>query len=84
MCLPKLFTEKNVGGIDRLLRLVVGVVFLAAALFANLELWVKLLFGLIALAGLGTGLLSHCTLYSLIGFSTLPKDSYKSLGKNKR
>ena len=59
---------KNVGGIDRVLRIVVGLA-LIAGFFLNTDgayRWAYLL-GIIPLA---TGLLSSCPLYSIIGIST--------------
>ena len=59
---------KNVGGIDRVLRIVVGLA-LIAGFFLNTDgayRWAYLL-GIIPLA---TGLLSTCPLYSIIGIST--------------
>lgn len=61
---------KNVGGIDRALRIVVGLA-LIAGFFLNTEgayRWAYLL-GIIPLA---TGLLSTCPLYSVLGISTCP------------
>ena len=63
--------KTNVGGIDRILRIAVGIALLAAYfLMPGFGYrWVFILFGLIAL---GTGLLKTCPLYSLIGFSSCP------------
>ncbi|MEN9410460.1 MAG: hypothetical protein RL216_2434 [Pseudomonadota bacterium] len=61
---------KNVGGIDRVLRIVVGLA-LIAGFFLNTDgayRWAYLL-GIIPLA---TGLLSTCPLYSILGISTCP------------
>lgn len=65
--------KTNVGGIDRTLRIVVGIALLAAFfLFPEAGLrWVFLL-GVVPLA---TGLLSTCPLYTLIGLSTCPMKS---------
>jgi drug/metabolite transporter (DMT)-like permease len=62
--------KKNVGGIDRVLRIVVGVALLAA-FFALPDMagrWL-LLIGIVPLA---TGLMSSCPLYSILGVSTCP------------
>jgi hypothetical protein len=60
----------NVGGIDRILRIVVGLALLAG-FFLNTEgAWRGLyLIGIIPLA---TGLFSTCPLYSILGISTCP------------
>ena len=62
--------KTNVGGIDRILRIVVGVALLAAFFLypdASWRYWT--LIGIIPLA---TGLLSTCPLYSILGLSTCP------------
>jgi drug/metabolite transporter (DMT)-like permease len=62
--------KKNVGGIDRVLRIVAGVALLAA-FFALPDMagrWL-LLIGIVPLA---TGLMSSCPLYSILGVSTCP------------
>lgn len=63
--------SKNVGGIDRILRIVVGAL-LIVAYFLNGDgqySWLYLL-GVIPLA---TGLFQTCALYSLLGINTCPK-----------
>lgn len=57
----------NVGGIDRLLRIVVGLVLVALAATGTLGAWAWI--GVVPLA---TGLLRTCPLYSLIGLNTCP------------
>ena len=62
--------KTNVGGIDRILRIIVGVALLAAFFLypdASWRYWT--LIGIIPLA---TGLLSTCPLYSILGLSTCP------------
>lgn len=62
--------KTNVGGIDRILRIVVGIALLAAFFLypdASWRYWT--LVGIIPLA---TGLLSTCPLYSIFGLSTCP------------
>jgi len=63
--------KTNVGGIDRILRIVVGVALLAWWFLApGMSLrWLLLVLGLVALA---TGLMSTCPLYSILGISTCP------------
>jgi len=63
--------KTNVGGIDRVLRIVVGLALIAWWYFApGMGLrWLPLVLGIIAL---GTGLMSTCPLYSLIGLNTCP------------
>ncbi|SIN94713.1 YgaP family membrane protein [Vannielia litorea] len=62
--------KSNVGGIDRILRIVIGAA-LIAGFFLNREgawSWLYLL-GIIPLV---TGLLGTCPLYSLLGIKTCP------------
>lgn len=62
--------KANVGGIDRPLRIVVGILLLA--LVFVLEGNVRWL-GLIGLLPLATGLFRFCPAYALFGMSTCPK-----------
>jgi len=63
--------KPNVGGIDKILRIVAGVVLLSLVLVLKTEdgLW---WWGLIGIAPLATGLMGHCMLYTLLGISTCP------------
>ncbi|MBC7312256.1 MAG: DUF2892 domain-containing protein [Rhizobium sp.] len=61
---------KNIGSIDRILRIVVGLVVLSLFFIypdASWRYWT-----LIGVVPLLTGLLSTCPLYSLFGMSTCP------------
>ncbi|WP_439560057.1 YgaP family membrane protein [Roseinatronobacter sp.] len=59
---------QNVGGIDRILRIVVGLA-LIAGFFLNAEASMRWLY-LIGIIPLATGLMQTCPLYSLIGVNT--------------
>lgn len=61
---------KNIGSIDRLLRIVVGIVLLALFFLYPDASWRY--FTLIGVVPLLTGLLSSCPLYSIFGISTCP------------
>ena len=63
--------SKNVGGIDRILRIVVGVA-LIAAYFMNPNGAYSWLYWL-GLIPLLTGLFSFCPLYTLLGMNTCPR-----------
>jgi len=60
----------NVGGIDRVLRIVVGLA-LIAGFFLNTDGAYRWAY-LIGIVPLATGLLSTCPLYSVMGISTCP------------
>ncbi len=59
--------KTNVGGFDRLARIVAGLVLLALAVTGTVGAW-----GYVGLVPLATGLLSTCPLYSVLGFNTCP------------
>ena len=60
--------KTNVGGNDRILRIIVGLALIAwAALGGPIWAWV----GVVPLA---TGLVKFCALYPLLGVNTCPKD----------
>jgi hypothetical protein len=57
----------NVGGIDRILRIVVGLALVAWALMGG-PVWAW-----IGIVPLGTGLIGFCPLYPIIGMNTCAK-----------
>ena len=59
--------KTNVGGIDRIARILAGLVLLALTLTGSVGAW-----GWIGLVPLATGLLGSCPLYSILGFNTCP------------
>ncbi|MDS4021668.1 MAG: DUF2892 domain-containing protein [Candidatus Competibacter sp.] len=58
---------KNVGGIDRIARIVVGSILLALVFVGPQTPW-----GWIGLVPLLTGLIGWCPLYTALGFNTCP------------
>ena len=60
----------NVGGIDRILRIVVGLALIGATLAGMIGVW-----GWIGVVPLLTGLFKFCPLYSIIGVNTCPMGS---------
>ena len=56
---------KNVGGIDRTLRIVVGIVLIALAATGTVGWW-----GYIGIVPLLTGLFRFCPLYTMLGMNT--------------
>jgi len=55
---------KNIGTADRVIRLVIGLVIIAAGIY--FKSW----WGLLGLVSVGTALVSFCGLYTLLGIST--------------
>ncbi|CAH0497556.1 DUF2892 domain-containing protein [Novosphingobium sp. CECT 9465] len=60
--------KSNVGGIDRVLRIVVGLALIALVFVGPQTPW-----GWLGLVPLLTGFMRTCPLYSLIGLSTCPR-----------
>lgn len=59
--------KSNVGGIDRALRIIVGLVLIALAASGTVGWW-----GWLGVVPLLTGLVRFCPLYPLLGFSSCP------------
>ena len=59
--------KTNVGGIDKILRIVVGLALIAMAALGVVGAW-----GWIGVVPLLTGLLGTCPAYSLLGMNTCP------------
>ena len=58
----------NIGTVDRILRIVVGLVLIALTFTGVLPVW-----GYIGVVPLLTGLVGFCALYTLLGICTKPK-----------
>jgi hypothetical protein len=63
---------RNIGGIDRTIRIILGIGLLG--LLFVLEGGARWA-GLIGLVPLGTALIGYCPLYSILGISTCPRGS---------
>ena len=57
----------NMGGIDRILRVVLGLVLIALTLTGSIGVW-----GWIGVVPLATAAFGFCPLYTVLGFSTCP------------
>ena len=56
---------KNVGGLDRTIRIIVGLALIAAAATGTIDLW-----GWVGVVPLLTGAMGWCPPYSLLGLNT--------------
>jgi Protein of unknown function (DUF2892) len=57
--------NKNIGGIERIIRIVAGLVLIALAATSTVGWW-----GWLGLVPLATGLMGWCPPYSLLGINT--------------
>lgn len=64
----------NVGNPDRVIRIVIGIVLIAAPYFAELALWenqtIRILVQIVGAILIFTGVTRFCALYKLIGVNT--------------
>jgi hypothetical protein len=65
--------EKNVGMIDRVVRIIVGIAFLAGFALNMVAAPLSYLVALIGLIALVTGAVGTCPLYSVLGLNTAGK-----------
>ena len=65
--------KTNVGGIDRILRILVGITLIALTLAGTIGVW-----GWIGVVPLLTAALGFCPLYTVLGFSSCPVSSAKT------
>lgn len=59
--------QANVGGLDRIIRIIAGLALIGATLAGAIGVW-----GWIGVVPLATGLFSRCPAYKLIGLNTCP------------
>ncbi|MEO8119306.1 MAG: DUF2892 domain-containing protein [Rhodoferax sp.] len=57
--------KTNVGGIDRILRILIGLVLIGLTLSGNIGVW-----GWLGIVPLATGVIGWCPPYALFGWST--------------
>ena len=60
--------KSNVGGIDRILRIVAGLALMGLTVNGNIGLW-----GWLGVVPLATGVIGWCPPYALFGLSTCPR-----------
>ncbi|QCB47575.1 DUF2892 domain-containing protein [Hydrogenophaga sp. PAMC20947] len=56
---------KNIGSLDRIVRIAIGVALIAATLTGTIGVW-----GWIGIVPLATALMGWCPPYAMLGFST--------------
>jgi hypothetical protein len=66
--LKEFYMKSNVGGIDRILRMLVGLVLIGLAVTGTVGAW-----GWIGIVPLATGLFRFCPAYPLLGINTCGK-----------
>ena len=59
----------NVGGLDRVFRMALGLVLLSLTIVGPKTMW-----GFVGLIPLVTGLVGWCPLYALLGINTVPRE----------
>lgn len=59
--------KSNVGGLDRILRIVLGLALVALTLTGTIGVW-----GWVGVVPLLTAAMGWCPLYTVLGFSTCP------------
>lgn len=64
--------DKNVGNIDKVLRIVAGALLIGLTLSGVIGMW-----GWIGVVPLATGLLGWCPAYTLLGIKTCPMSGKK-------
>lgn len=62
--------QANAGKLDRILRVIVGLVLLSLTVIGSQSMW-----GLVGLVPLLTGLMGFCPLYTVLGIKTCPVSS---------
>ena len=63
----------NVGNIDRVIRVIVGIVLLGYGIFGGASGSVTWIFDVLGIILIATGALRICLIYKLLGISTAPK-----------
>lgn len=75
MEIKKLFTltfDKNVGTVDRVFRLASGAALGGTGWWFGLPTWASIVLSVFGAMWMATGVLSKCTIYYLLGYSTCP------------
>lgn len=68
--------DKNVGTLDRTLRLASGAALTGAGWYFALPIWASIPMSVFGLMWFLTGVLSRCSIYYLLGYSTCPVSAH--------
>lgn len=71
--MPGKILPRNEGQIDRILRVIIGLVLISLVFVGPKTMW-----GLLGIIPLATGLIGSCPLYTLLGMRTCPMEKGKS------
>ncbi|MEO0139512.1 MAG: DUF2892 domain-containing protein [candidate division WOR-3 bacterium] len=63
--------KRNVGTVDRVIRVIVGLLAFGGIFFVS-TIWLKVLLGIVGIVMLFTAATGFCALYTLFGISTCP------------
>jgi len=65
--------KKNEGTIDRVVRVIIGIILIGLALYfmTSWALWLVIVVGIIGLIALITGIIGYCGLYTVCKINTL-------------
>ncbi len=63
--------KKNIGRVDRITRIVIGIIACFAVFFVP-STGIKVALGLLGIFSIGEALISRCVLYALLGRNTCP------------
>jgi len=62
--------KTNVGSTDKIIRIIVGIILLAAGLLVSMGLVLKIIFIAVGIINLVTAFTGFCLLYTLFGINT--------------
>ena len=69
----------NVGGIERPIRIVFGIVLLGVGAFAGLPVAATTVLLVVGTIALVTGAISYCPVWALLGFNTCPTNPLRKV-----
>lgn len=69
----------NLGGIERPIRIVLGIVLLGIGAFAGLPVTATTVLLVVGTIALVTGAISYCPVWALLGFNTCPTNPLRKV-----